>query len=175
MEDWDIVTLSETWLTKKYDDSMCHWPNHYCYRQDRLTKKGGGVACYITNDLAPYCSINKNLTVINDKIECLAVNVLKPNNKRMLICTVYRPPSASVSDFCDELQNVGEFSEGETWIAGDYNIDFRKTNSKSFKKINALCRQYGWSPTIKGVTRLNETGGSTIDNILTIRLILIAT
>ena len=62
---------------------------------------------------------------------------------------------------------VGEFADGETFIAGDFNIGFRKTNSKSFKKIKALCRDFGWSPLIDKVTRLNPTGGTTIDNILT--------
>ena len=167
LADWDIVTLSETWYNKKYDDSMSYWPGYYCYRLDRTTRKGGGLACYVKNTLAPFCSLNKNLTVSNGKIECLAVNINKPGDKRMLVCTIYRPPNASVDDFCSELQNIGENTLAETWLAGDYNIDFRKTGSKSFKKINAQCGRFGWSYQIRNITRLNDRGGSTIDNILT--------
>ena len=167
MKDWEIVTFSETWFSKKHDRALTFWPGRYCFRLDRTRKKGGGVACYVPTELAAYCSINKALSAKNEDVECLAINVNKPDNKRMLVCSIYRPPGANIDKFCEHLQLIGENCLSEIWLCGDYNIDFKKTNGPCCKKVLSKCRVFSWTPLINKVTRLKDDGGTCIDNILT--------
>ena len=47
----DFVSMSETWLHPEYDDDLIQWEGMDLYRQDRIRKKGGGIAVYIRSDL----------------------------------------------------------------------------------------------------------------------------
>ena len=47
----DFVSMSETWLDDNYDDDLIYWEGMKLYRQDRVRKKGGGIAVYIRDDL----------------------------------------------------------------------------------------------------------------------------
>ena len=49
---------------------------------------GGGVACYIRNDLS-----YNNLSVFTGEIKNIFFEILLPNSKPMLVGTIYRPPS----------------------------------------------------------------------------------
>ena len=146
---------------------MTHWQHKKCFRLDRTCKRGGGVLCYLSEKLAAYSNVVSELTVANLDIECLTVNFRKPNNKLMMLCTVYRPPKGNMNVFLEHLDKLAENVEGEIFIMGDLNIDVRKVDTPKCKRLLAHCRLNGWSLLIDKITRLNKKGGTAIDNIIT--------
>ncbi|WP_143217082.1 endonuclease/exonuclease/phosphatase family protein, partial [Acinetobacter baumannii] len=49
---FDILTISETWLSDNIPTNEINIPGYKTQRKDRVGKKGGGVICYIANHLA---------------------------------------------------------------------------------------------------------------------------
>ena len=64
-------------------------------RCDR-NRQGGGVACYIRNDLS-----YDNISVFPREIESVFFEILLPNSKPIIVGTIYCPPNQS--DFLEVL------------------------------------------------------------------------
>ena len=95
IDDYDIVTLSETWLK---ENSLLRIPNYHILRKDRLIDQHGGVAIIIKKNI-PFQEDN---TIYHKEksIETLAISIplaTNNNNKQnsLLIVTIYRIPSTS--------------------------------------------------------------------------------
>ena len=87
---FDIVTLSETWLSKMDDNNDLHLTNfHSPVRQDRADDLHGGVAIYVRNII--YCKPRPDLHVNN--LEAVWVET-KLNQENILVGSFYRPPNA---------------------------------------------------------------------------------
>ena len=172
-DNFDIITFSETWLKDKHVRNMIQWPGKTLFRLDRKLTKAGGVMCLVPNILAPYCTVNKNLTITNTNLECLTINIAYPNWKKKIVSTIYRPPGKDINVLTELIRLIGENSDQEIWICGDYNIDFRKTDSECFKNIVGKCKVFGTLPLINQITRYKKKkngkrgAGSSIDNIIT--------
>ena len=87
MQYYDIVVLTETWLSpnKKTEDIMI--PNFDAtYRKDRNDRPGGGVAIYIKSGI----SSHKLTNLIYGDLEglCVEINI---RNHKFLLCGIYRP------------------------------------------------------------------------------------
>ena len=57
-DEYDIILLSETWLNRSFDSSLIKRDGFVLFRQDRdqkIRKRGGGLAAYIKSDIALYC------------------------------------------------------------------------------------------------------------------------
>ena len=79
----DILCLSETWLNDQYDDNLLRISNRTFFRWDRsngllngVTKcRGGGVGCYVRNELAPSTTVIPSLCVTSPHIELLVIKL----------------------------------------------------------------------------------------------------
>ena len=101
-------------------------------RCDR-NRHGGGVACYIRNDLSFIIS------VFPSEIESVFVETLLPNFKPITVGTIYRPPIQS--NFLEALnENMNKIDPigNETYILGNFNINFSLNDSYIFSKRNML-------------------------------------
>ena len=48
----DILCITETWFTQYVSDDSVSLDDYVCERTDRTDGRGGGVACYIKNNLS---------------------------------------------------------------------------------------------------------------------------
>ena len=95
-----VFTLSKTFLNNRISEDDVAIDGYYLYRKDRPSR-GAGVAMYIEDDLhREMCS---DLTC-RGEVEVVCGKVKTTHNKRILICSAYRPPSANHAYFDYMLQ-----------------------------------------------------------------------
>ena len=58
---------------------------------------------YIKDTYSYSTSAYDEYNVSSAYIECLWVEIIRPNAKNLVICSVYRPPNGNVSSFCEKL------------------------------------------------------------------------
>ena len=173
----DFLSLSETWLSDKYNDTLLNISGMKLFRHDRswinnngVVKKGGGVALYVNNYWSPYTEIDVDATCSNCDLELLTVSVKRPGRRYMSIVTVYRPPMGNLEEFIFKLkENINKIkvNNPEIWIMGDFNINMLDRSNKSVKRLNRFAVDYNLKQLIKCSTRLNYRGGTCIDLLFT--------
>ena len=138
-------------------------------------RQGGGVACYIRNDL----SYN---TVFPCEIESIFFEILLPNSKPVIVGTIYHPPHQN--NFLELLNsNMNKINsvDKEIYILGDFHINFFLNDSYILEKKNILnsksitsdvksyhefCIFFGLKQLIKVPTRTTTSSSTIIDHIL---------
>ena len=53
-EHFDLIAITETWLTNEVPDSVYHLPSFVIFRRDRPDRLGGGVLCFARSSLQPF-------------------------------------------------------------------------------------------------------------------------
>ena len=159
---FDILTVSETWLSPLDDNSDLLLAGfHPPVRRDRPNDPHGGVAIYVKNTL--YLKARPDLHV--DNLEAVWIQT-KLNQENVLIGSFYRPPNANVdywnliSDSIDKANN----DQKKFFVLGDFNTDWLDNPSRHLLDIVNLfqLRQLIDSP-----TRTTETTSSCLDLVLT--------
>ena len=89
--------------------------------------RGGGVAVYLA-DYLPYSATDFERFNLSSSIgEILWLSLYLPNQRKIIIGTVYRPPQGNVKDFINYLQNslleISADSNADIFLMGDFNID----------------------------------------------------
>ena len=94
-----------------------------------------------------------------------------------MVVNVYRPPQGDYKAACksifESFDKANMIDNTEIYILGDFNIDFKTTNSKSptFKELDFTTKALGLAQLINGLTRISYTNGaessSTLDLIFT--------
>ena len=163
MQLYDIVVITETWLTPRTSDEDLLISNFSRpYRKDRIGRPGGGVAIYIKQGLH---SVPRSDLIYGD-IEAICVEIILKKHK-LLLCGVYRPPNSGnpywdlIETTFDNLSNSGL---EDIVVVGDFNNDMA-THSCS-TKIRNLISSYNFSQLIVEPTHYTETSSSIIDLIL---------
>ena len=107
--DYDIFTISETWLDLSTSDYGMQIPGYILFRQGRgMHETGGGIVVYVKDIY--------NLKQFWLKVQCKKL-------KSFLLCTVYRPPSSPIS-FLEDLEKAlldSLLAGMEVIIIGDLN------------------------------------------------------
>ena len=160
MQYYDIVVLTETWLTpnRKNDEIMI--PNFDIpYRKDRNDRVGGGVAIYIKSGI----SFHKSCNLIDNEVEglCVEVNV---RNHKFLLCGIYRPPNSGV-EYWDSLERTFETLNNshikDLVILGDFNCNMQSVNLPN--RMHNLILAYDLCQLIDEPTHFTEHSSSIID------------
>ena len=97
-------------------------------------RHGGGVACYIRNDLS--CNI---VSVFPSEIKSVFFEILLPNSKPITVGTIYR--SSSQSNFLEvvnENMNKIDSISNQIYILGHFNINLSLNDSYISSKKNML-------------------------------------
>ena len=157
-----VICLSETWLDSSVSDAEIHIDNYSVVRRDR-DRHGGGVCCYIRNNIA--FTTRLDLNVFNDEI--IFIELLLPKTKPIIVGTLYRPPKQS--NFIDHLENIltNLRSDCETYLLGDFNICFKQKTSVLFKSYSNILRMFDLHQVITEATRITQSTSSIIDHIIT--------
>lgn len=121
--EYDIIILTETWLSSGFHDSELHFDGFDIYRRDRSPNtsvycRGGGVLVATKKHLV------SQLLPSSPDIEQLIV-LLECRSRNLLICTAYIPPRSPVEayvSFSSSLENLSENINADLCIAGDFNL-----------------------------------------------------
>ena len=173
----DILVCSETWLNDQIPDHMVdivgmdlfRWDRHNGIMNGIQKTRGGGVACYIKKDLQLDCHVIPNLCLTTCDIEVMTLRCRHTYGKVIHLMSVYRPPDGSVDIFFEILTGFidnGLLNTKESWITGDYNIDFLKRSDIKTKKLFEFLRINSLKQFISVPTRLTGFNRSCIDLIV---------
>ena len=97
--EFEVIFISETWCSENVScNSLYKIPNYNSIHQTRGNGKAGGeVAMFIHNTLI--YNMKPDLSINNDNIESLCIEIVNNNGKYILINTQYRQPAEMYSEF----------------------------------------------------------------------------
>ena len=174
----DVITVSETWLTKDICNSILYMEDYQMFRLDRshtngngIPKKGGGLMIYVKK--------GSNLTPISDE----ALKLSDPNcelqrlelcsevQKNILLYNIYSPPAGNVETFTelisDSIEGEIRLGDKELILLGDFNINYLAKRAPDTKKLVGMQNKFGLTQQIKSHTRSSKTSRTMIDLIMT--------
>ena len=175
---YDIIALTETWLTPRVIDRMIDIDEYTLLRQDRVAKtaagkekRGGGVCIYIKSELIPHVSLLPDICQNDKDSEEMWISLAKPGNKKILLGVIYKPPEGVPKLLLDRLNSVlsqyigkGNPNGKEIYIIGDFNVDYSRCSKDTTKiKLKDLEVKYNLRQLIKNPTRETKTCKSIID------------
>ena len=162
-----VIGISETWLKDTSPSSLFSIEGYRLILNNRLNKRGGGVAFYITENLNYVLLDDFNL--MSEVIESIFIEIKVPNRRSIIIGEIYRPPNSSMPEFTEILQNLlsNEYFYNKTcFIMGDFNLNLLQCNENpSCQDFLNLMLSKSFVPLIKKPTRVSDASSSLIDNI----------
>lgn len=167
-ENFDILTISETWLNNSVTFTEVGIDGYNLFRLDRLNKRGGGVCTYVRKELKS--SVLKSLSFISEEnFHQLWINVQCQKSKSLIICVTYRPPDCPLHCFEHTLKpNYMEalVLNKPIVILGDLNCDGLKDNCVEYKTMEKFLNEMNLTQLIKSPTRITDSTQSLLDVIL---------
>ena len=121
-----VIGITETNLDNTVYDFEVTVDAYNIVRNDR-NRNGGGVACYIRNNICFY-----KKTCISDNIENIFIDLLFPKTKPISVGIIYKAPSQS--QFLQQI--LTEFEtldlDNEIYVIGNFDINllFREISSQ---------------------------------------------
>ena len=115
--DFDVFAINESKLDHTYDSSLVKINGYSLERNDRNFNSGGGVAIYIKDNI----NYKLRTDLIPCGLEIIAIEILKPNVRRFIVCTWYRPPDSLVEVFrkFENFMKSVDVEGKETLVVGD--------------------------------------------------------
>ena len=159
-----VIGISESKLDDSILSSVIHIDNYNTLRCD-CNRYGGGVACYIRNDLSYDAK-----SFFPPEIENIFFKLLLPNKKPIVVGIIYRPPSQS--EFLEIINthfSKLDTNNNEIYIPGDFNLNSILITHTFFKKIiyfKASRFLVTSKNTMNYVTRVTCSSSGIIDHIL---------
>lgn len=138
--EYDIVCLTETWLSEKVQNSELFCNNYEIFRDDRQNAKGGGVAIAIRRPLrSTMIDLDKYVSELVPEINIVSCKVYIGNIPIILVL-VYIPPSCSVSNYQDVFESIEScdivYSKNLV-VLGDFNlVNFDNSRCSNDQKCN---------------------------------------
>ena len=127
-----VAEITEAKLDSTVYDSEVTVDGFNIVRNDR-NRNGGGVACYIRNNI---CFNRKNC--LSDNIENIFIDLLFPKTKPISVGIIYKPPSQS--QFLQQI--ITEFEaldlDNEIYVLGDFNINLLFRDKYVLNKSNEI-------------------------------------
>ena len=113
-----VIGICESKLDASVLDLEINIDNYKILRCDR-NRQGGGVACYVRNDLS-----YNTLSVFPREAKNIFFEILLPNSNPITVETIYRPPNQRnflkiLNDNMNKIDSVNY----EIYILGDFNIN----------------------------------------------------
>ncbi|ESN96789.1 hypothetical protein HELRODRAFT_163912 [Helobdella robusta] len=163
---FDVVAITETWINDSTEDLICM--NGFKFiGKNRLSKHGGGVGFYVSNNLTFKTRDDLNKLGGLD-FETFAIELkTDPSTKNFVIVVSYRPPSCNAIYYLQQLEIILQQIDVENKhvvITGDLNIDMSDTNDDVNKMY--LCQLftcYSFDQLITLPTRISVEKQSIID------------
>ncbi|XP_051167606.1 uncharacterized protein LOC127285557 [Leptopilina boulardi] len=130
MHTYDVVALSETWLTDKISNDMVDINDFNLVRRDRYGKRGGGVAIYVKSHLHLRILFSSS-ELFDNKPEFIIVEISSRHVKPLLFAVVYRRPGGeSLDDFEYHFKKFFNLYDNVV-ICGDFNYNLNGISIES--------------------------------------------
>lgn len=160
--DIDIIVLTETWFSNL---NLCDIEGYVSYHSFRSESRGGGVSIFVRNDIK--ASHIQEKSYVTDSIECCTVEICgSQHNKSTLVAALYRPPTAPIIEFCNNVENnfLSMSRNKNVILCGDLNVDIVSPSVDSENLIH-IFSTYNFLPLITLPTRVAEFSATCIDHI----------
>lgn len=158
---YDIIAVSETWLTPDIDTINLRIKNYSFFRKDRTTR-GGGVGFFVRDCLC--CGVMP----AGDVIEQLWLS-FRVRSASYVVGVVYRPPELGYGVFVDELESsVANFVVGADYVIclGDFNTDLLAGDSPASRYLSDTVESLGMIQLINEPTRIARDSATLLDLII---------
>ena len=123
--DFDIFSVSETWLKSIVTNAEVEIAGYKLSRQDRPKKAGGGV-CVYTKALLKVKVLKDLSSVSATGFHQLWLQIQHKRMKSILLCATYKPPECATTSFTDDFSDnyMKALSFGrDVFILGDLNCN----------------------------------------------------
>nr|CAH7731134.1 unnamed protein product [Callosobruchus chinensis] len=153
---FDIIGVSETWLTKDIPSDFVSIPNFNVYRHDRMGR-GGGVAVYVRSSIK--CEI---MEIGTNSLESIFIT-FKIGHSSYCVGTFYRPPKENLSESIQLLDNILpalRSEHDELFLLGDFNVNVLADN-----RLSNCLHAHDLKQVITVPTRTTETSATLLDPI----------
>ena len=118
---YDIIAVTETWLTETVSDGEIIDQGYSIYHRDRQSKRGGGVLLAVRSNIAS----NRRHDFETDDFETVCVELHPADSNKIFISVVYRPPDADTSfmdKFSELISNLQHIHRSKCVLLGDFNL-----------------------------------------------------
>lgn len=137
---FDVIAVSETWLTENVSDQQVLLPSFTLYRNDR-GRIGGGVAIYVRNTLTS-CYLMSSGNLLPKHPEYLFIEAWSPTRRKILVGAVYRPPNTGHLDMLEsDLESIIPQYKNIV-VLGDFNANLGVDDYKS-RELRQFCDGLG--------------------------------
>ena len=164
---FSIISLCETWLRDSDDLNIIQIPNYNLIHKDRSIRRGGGVALYLSTNIA-YRSRDE-LSLLLTSAESLFIEIELDCGRNIICGSIYRPPDENQTLFDEELSHIMQIISREkkkAYLVGDYNINLLKySESRCIQDHVDSIYANSFQPVITKPTRITDKTVSLIDNI----------
>lgn len=158
--DFDVVMVTETWLSASDDSGLIFIPGYTIFRRDRLLR-GGGVAAYVKSHLGGEEVL---LDFIDySTLECLFLKV-KLFSRTVILAVFYRPPNTNINSYIQDYDNIltNLTPSCDVFVClGDFNVNFLSLNNP----ISNCFESYGLTQLLNEPTRVTDRTSTLIDPI----------
>ena len=96
---YDILSLSKTSLDEKTQSSAFNIDNYAFERKDRKSH-GGGVACYIREDI----KYMRRYDLESETLECMWLELKQRRGPAFFLGVYYRKPDSDIDDHLNDLE-----------------------------------------------------------------------
>ena len=159
-----VIGITESKLDESVLNSEIYIDNYSLIRCDR-NRHGGGVACYVRDDI----SYNQK-TIFNNGVESIFVDIHLPKTKPFTVGIFYRPPDKAkfIETITEDFYNLNP-ENNDLFILGDMNINLNEKKSACplVKKYKEFISTFGLKQLIQQPTRITSSSSSLIDHVLT--------
>jgi exonuclease III len=164
----DILTINETKLYASVNSNEVNLPGYEIIRKDRYIngRHGGGVCIYVRSNL----KFKVRNDFMNDKLECLIIEISKPRSRPFLVGTWYRPPNSPrelLNLFENTIDRI-DAENSELYFLGDLNCNLTAqiSDANTSDLLNIL-DTYGLTQLISEPTRITPVSQTLIDLCIT--------
>lgn len=158
---YDIVAVTETWLTNNIPSNVVNLNGYKFVRRDRNGSRGGGIAFYVKNHI--------NFKIIpldiqnSNEIENLWIEI-KIGRFRLVLGIVYHVPNISIDqsiNILDEILSQIVPCNENIIMLGDVNVDMFNLHNR----LSICTDSYGFTQIINEATRITDHSATLLDPI----------
>ena len=161
-----FIVLTETWLTDSSDFGY-EIDGYDSVSLNRNLRPGGGLKIFYLEHISVEICTSSYISHWSEK---MVLKTSIPSFGNLILCALYRPPSGSIPDFCENMSEVlGNFIDSRCVVIGDLNINLLNYNSdNSVRNYVDMFSEYGFHNQINLPTYhspITQTDLSCLDHI----------
>ena len=162
---FDVIAVSETWLSKNPPKDRFTLDNFHIFRQDRKNERGGVCAFFVRN----HYQVKVIKTKCDKEIPEMLWLEINVGHKKVAVGVLYKAPKIPYKVFVNLYESVvAIYAKYEhAVLLGDFNINMLDLNSPGTKfLLDNFIEPFSLSQLIEKPTRITDKSQTLIDLIL---------